>query len=107
MFGMAVPMDRAKAIAWFDKASDQDNPYARWFAIYFRKPLICTGYRSDWEREKFFGVCIDPKGLTFRNSKKRTRWLTQRYKELEAEAPAQLGFIERRRWRLRRLRGQF
>lgn len=85
-FGMAVPMDRARAIAWFDKASDQDNPYARWFAIYLRKPANCTGYRSDWEREKFFGVCIDPKGITFQNSKERTAWLRARYNELEAEA---------------------
>lgn len=85
-FGMAVPMDRARAIAWFEKASDQDNPYARWFAIYLRKPANCTGYRSDWEREKFFGVCLDPKGITFKNSKERTAWLRQRYNELEAEA---------------------
>lgn len=85
-FGMAVPMDRAQAIAWFDKASDQDNPYARWFAKYLRKSSNCTGYRSDWEREKFFGVCIDPKGITFANSKERTAWLRQRYNELEAEA---------------------
>ena len=85
-FGMAVPMDRARAIAWFDKASDQDNPYARWFAIYLRKPSNCTGYRSDWEREKFFGVCIDPKGLTFRNARERTTWLARRYSELEAQA---------------------
>ncbi|MDR4494194.1 MAG: tetratricopeptide repeat protein [Nitrospirales bacterium] len=86
LFGMAVPMDRAKAIAWFDKASDQDNPYARWFAMYLRKPSNCTGYRSDWEREKFFGVCIDPREITFRNSKERTTWLAKRYGELEAEA---------------------
>jgi TPR repeat protein len=85
-FGMAVPMDRAQAIMWFDKASDQDNPYARWFAIYLRKPSNCTGYRSDWEREKFFGLCIDPKGITFKNSKERTTWLRRRYNELEAEA---------------------
>ena len=85
-FGMAVPMDRAQAIAWFDKASDQDNPYARWFAKYLRKSSNCTGYRSDWEREKFFGVCIDPKGITFANSKERIGWLRQRYNELEAEA---------------------
>lgn len=86
MFGMAVPMDRAKAIAWFDRASDQDNPYARWFAIYLRKPANCTGFRSEWEREKFFGVCVDPKGITFNNSKDRTVWLARRYGELEAEA---------------------
>jgi TPR repeat protein len=85
-FGMAVPMNRAQAIAWFDKASDQDNPYARWFALYLRKPVNCTGYRNDWEREKFFGVCIDPKGITFKNSKERTAWLRARYNELEAEA---------------------
>jgi len=85
-FGMAVPMDRAQAIEWFDKASDQDNPYARWFALYLRKPVNCTGYRNDWEREKFFGVCIDPKGLTFKNSIERTAWLRARYNELEAEA---------------------
>jgi uncharacterized protein len=86
MFGMAVPMDRAKAIALFDRASDQDNPYARWFAIYLRKPANCTGFRSEWEREKFFGVCVDPKGITFNNSKERTVWLARRYGELEAEA---------------------
>lgn len=85
-FGMAVPMDRAQAIAWFDKAADQDNPYARWFAKYLRKPENCTGYRSDWEREKFFGLCLDPKGITFTNSRERTAWLRQRYNELEAEA---------------------
>ena len=85
-FGMAVPMNRAQAIDWFDRASDQDNPYARWFALYLRKPANCTGYRSDWEREKFFGVCIDPKGITFKSSTERTAWLRQRYNELEAEA---------------------
>jgi hypothetical protein len=85
-FGMAVPMDRAKAIGWFDRASDQDNPYARWFAIYLRKPENCTGYRNEWEREKFFGVCIDPKGITFKHSGERTAWLRRRYNELEAEA---------------------
>jgi TPR repeat protein len=85
-FGMAVPMDRAQAIVWFDKASDQDNPYARWFVLYLRKPVNCTGYRNDWEREKFFGVCIDLKGITFKNSNERTTWLRARYNELEAEA---------------------
>ena len=85
-FGMAVPMDRARAIAWFEKASDQDNPFARWFAKYLRNPSSCTGYRSNWEREKFFGVCIDPKGITFKTSKDRTTWLAKRYGELEAEA---------------------
>lgn len=85
-FGMAVPMDRMRAIAWFEKASDQDNPYARWFAIYLRRPANCTGYRSDAERQRFFGVCIDPKGITFRTSRERANWLTQRYNELEAEA---------------------
>lgn len=85
-FGMAVPMDRVRAVAWFDKASDQNNPFARWFAKYLRNPSNCTGYRSDWEREKFFGVCIDPKGITFKRSKDRTTWLAQRYDELEAEA---------------------
>lgn len=86
LFGMAVPMDRAQAIAWFEKASDQDNPYARWFAIYLRNSLNCTGFRSEWEREKFCCVCIDPKGIAFQNSKERTVWLAQRYGELEAEA---------------------
>ncbi len=28
-------------------------------------------------------MCIGPKGLTFRNSKKRTIWLAKRYGELE------------------------
>jgi len=86
LFGMAVPMDRAQAIAWFERASDQDNPYARWFAIYLRKPSNCTGYRNDREREKFFGVCVDPKGMTFKSSKERTVWLARKYSELEAEA---------------------
>jgi TPR repeat protein len=86
MFGMAVPMDRAKAIAWLDRASDQDNPYARWFAVYLRKPDNCTGFRNDWERQKFFGVCIDPKGITFHSAKERTTWLARRYSELEAQA---------------------
>jgi TPR repeat protein len=85
-FGMTVPMDRVRAIAWFEKASDQDNPYARWFAKYLRNPKNCTGYRSDWEREKFFGVCIDPKGIAFKSSKDRTTWLREGYNELEAEA---------------------
>ncbi len=85
-FGMAVPMDRARAIAWFEKAADQDNPFARWFAKYLRNPSSCTGYRSDWEREKFFGVCIDPKGIAFKTSRERTNWLARRYSELEAEA---------------------
>lgn len=36
-----------------------------------RKASNCTGYRSEWEREKFFGVCIDPRGITFKNSGER------------------------------------
>lgn len=85
-FGMAVPMDRAKAISWFERASDQDNPFARWFEKYLRNPESCTGYRSEWEREKFFGVCIDTTGIKFRTSRERTNWLARRYSELEAEA---------------------
>lgn len=86
LFGMAVPMDRARAIAWFERAADQDNPYARWFAIYLRKPANCSGYRNDREREKFFGVCVDPEGLSFKSSKERTAWLARKYSELEAAA---------------------
>jgi TPR repeat protein len=84
-FGMAVPMDRAKAIALYDKAADQDDRYARWFAYYLRKSQNCIGYRSEWEREKFFGLCLEPKGIVFKTSKERTAWLRQRYNEMEAE----------------------
>jgi TPR repeat protein len=90
-FGMAVPMNRAQAIAWFDKASDQDNPYARWFAIYLRKPANCTGFRSDRERIRFFGVCTDPEGITFWSSKQRDHWLGQRMAELQAQLEAAKG----------------
>jgi len=83
-FGMAVPMDRAKAIALYDKSADQDDAYARWFAYYLRKPN-CIGYRNEWEREKFFGLCLEPKGITFKNSRERTAWLRARYEELEVE----------------------
>lgn len=84
-FGMAVPMDRAKAIALYDKAADQDDAFARWFAYYLRKSQNCIGYRSEWEREKFFGMCLEPKGITFKNSNERTAWLRARYNEMEAE----------------------
>jgi TPR repeat protein len=90
-FGMAVPMNREKARVWFERAADQDNPFARWFAIYLRNPQNCTGFRSAKERERFFGVCIDPTGITFPSSKERNRWLAQRYAELEAQAFAQWG----------------
>jgi len=84
-FGMAVPMDRAKARTWFERAADRDNPYARWFAIQLRTPRNCIGYRSAPERERFFGVCVEPTGLTFQNSRERNRWLQARYNEIEAE----------------------
>jgi hypothetical protein len=85
-FGMAVPMDRAKARTWFERAADRDDPYSRWFAIHLRTPRNCIGYRSAPERERFFGVCVEPTGLTFQNSRERNRWLQARYNELEAEA---------------------
>jgi uncharacterized protein len=90
-FGMAVPMNRDRARVWFERAADQDNPFARWFAIYLRNPKNCTGYRNDAEREKFFGVCIDPRGITFAGAQERSRWLGARYAELEAEALRQWG----------------
>ncbi len=83
-FGMAVPMDRGKAIALYDKSADQNDAYARWFSLYLRKPN-CIGYRNEWEREKFFGMCLEPKEITFKNSTERTGWLRARYNEMEAE----------------------
>jgi TPR repeat protein len=83
-FGMAVPMDRARARVWFERAADQDNPWARWFANWLAKPGNCIGFRSQWEHDKM-GVCLEPTGITFNSSRERSTWLRARYNEFETE----------------------
>ena len=81
-------MNRAQAIAWFDKASDQDNPYYPLVCYLSPQSLELHGLPQRMGAREIFGVCIDPQGLTFKSAKARTIWLAQRYSELEAEALA-------------------
>ncbi len=75
-FGLGVEQDRAKAIRVFELAEDQGDGTAAFFARYLSQRLSCLGYMDDREREKYAGVCEDPKRL-FRNSSERTAWLNE------------------------------
>ena len=74
-FGISVPQDRELAVRFYEKAENQGEQQAGFFAKWLRIPSNCLGYLSDREREKFAGICADPKGIAFKNSKERTAWL--------------------------------
>ncbi len=74
-FGIGVPQDRAIAVKLFEKADNQGDEQSRFFARWLRVPSNCLGYVDDKEREKFAGICSDPKGITFHSSKERFAWL--------------------------------
>jgi len=76
-FGIAVPQDRAEAVRLFQLGENQGDPQAGFFARWLSRGRSCLGYRDDVEREKFAGVCSDPKGLTFASSAKRFAWLAE------------------------------
>ena len=76
-FGIAVPQDRTLAVKFYEKAENQGQQHSAWFARWLRVPSNCLGYFDDKEREKFAGVCSDPKGITFNNSAERTAWLAE------------------------------
>ena len=64
--GKGVKADPEQAMQWLEKAAS-------------------AGYRSEWEREKSFGMCLELRGITFKKSCERTAWLRARYNETEAE----------------------
>lgn len=76
-FGIGVAQDRAMAVVFYEKAENQGEQHAAFFAKWLRKPGNCLGYVDDAEREKFAGVCSDPKGIKFNSSTERRRWLTE------------------------------
>ncbi|MBN8550015.1 MAG: SEL1-like repeat protein [Deltaproteobacteria bacterium] len=76
-FGMGVPQNRQTAVYWFEKAHNQGDAQSGFFAYWLRDPKNCLGYIDDPEREKFAGICADPKGVTFHNSKERRAWLVE------------------------------
>lgn len=84
-FGIGVPQDRQRAIRLFDQAEDQGDGQSKFFAIWLRGKMNCIGYRDEVERNRFAGVCVEPKGLTFANSHERNKWLTIERDKMDME----------------------
>jgi uncharacterized protein len=75
-FGIGVPQDRERAIRYFDLANSQGHDdQSKFFHEWLRNPANCIGMRDDYEREKYFGVCEEPKGIAFTNEQERHHWL--------------------------------
>jgi TPR repeat protein len=84
-FGIGVPQDRERAIRLFDRAEDQGDGQSKFFALWLRGKVNCIGYRDEVERNRFAGVCVEPKGLAFANSSARNRWLTVERDKMDME----------------------
>jgi len=76
-FGMGVPQDRYKAMAYFERAADQNNSKAGYVAKHLREGG-CIGMRNQYEYDRWSAVCVEPTGIAFRNSQQRSQWLGQR-----------------------------
>jgi TPR repeat protein len=90
-FGIGVPQERERAIKLFDRAEDQGDGQAKFFARWLRVKMNCIGYRDESERDRFVGVCIEPKGLTFANSRERNKWLAVEREKMDMETLRQWG----------------
>lgn len=79
-FGLGVMQDRARAIRYFELSEDQTasnaDGTAGYLARFLSRPQSCLGYLDDREREKYAGVCADPRRL-FRNSAERKAYLDE------------------------------
>jgi TPR repeat protein len=84
-FGIGVPQDRVRAYRLFDRAEDQGDGQSKFFAQWLRGKMNCIGYRDEVERNKFAGVCVEPRGLTFANSRERNKWLTVEREKMDME----------------------
>lgn len=84
-FGIGVPQDRALATAWYEKAENQGEQQAGFFAKWLSNPKNCTGYVSDAERDKFAGICAEPKGTTFHTSAERRAWLVDQLNHVQVD----------------------
>ena len=75
-FGIGVPQDRERAIRYFDLADAQGRDgQSKFFHEWLRIPTNCIGMRDDVERERYFGVCEEPKGIAFTSEAQRGQWL--------------------------------
>jgi TPR repeat protein len=86
-FGIGVPQDRERAIHYFDLAAAQGNDdQSKFFHEWLRNPTNCIGMRNEYEREHFFGVCEEPRGVAFTSEQERSRWLATWEAKHQAEA---------------------
>lgn len=90
-FGIGVPQDRERAYKLFDRAEDQGDGQSKFFAQWLRVKMNCIGYRDELERNRFAGVCVEPRGLTFANSHERNKWLTVERDKMDMETLRQWG----------------
>lgn len=93
-FGIGVPQDRAIAVKIFEKAENQGERQAGFFARWLRDPGSCLGYINDAEREKFAGLCSDPKGITFHSSAERRAWLVETMSRVQVDFFGASGYAQ-------------
>ena len=83
-FGMGVPQDRQKAIAWYQRAAANGDPDGKYWAQWLSDPTNNIGFRDDEERSIVMDVAGrmqfavgagDPAGVTFHSSAQRALWL--------------------------------
>ena len=84
-FGIGVPQDRERAYRLFDRAEDQGDGQSKFFAQWLRVRTNCIGYRDEKERNRYAGVCVEPAGLTFANSRERKKWLEIELEKMDME----------------------
>jgi hypothetical protein len=79
-FGLGVMQNRETAIRYFELSEDQTpsnaDGTAGYLARFLSRPQSCLGYLDDREREKYAGVCADPK-KAFRSSAERKAYLDE------------------------------
>jgi hypothetical protein len=80
-----VGQDRKQAVKLFERAEDQGDGPAKFFARWLRIKENCVGYRNEWERERFLFICTEPTGTVFAGSHQRNMWLSQERNKMERD----------------------
>jgi len=93
-FGIGVPQDRQRAIAWYQKAAANGDPDGRYWAQWLSNLTNNIGFRDDVERSivmdvagrmRFAVGAGDPTGVTFHNSAQRALWLGGQRQRVDTE----------------------
>ncbi len=92
-FGIGVGQDRKQAVKLFERAEDQGDGPAKFFARWLRIKENCVGYRNEWERERFLFICTEPTGTVFAGSHQRNMWLSQERNKMERDPPTLRGLL--------------